>query len=343
MGFRPPTPPPGRLLRLGVVLDTRNAPARIGEVARMCDRAGVDALWVRDRLAAPDGEPRVEAWTALALAAGEVRRARLGAVVDVAFRPPGVMAAMAGTLDAAIGGRLELAFTAGWSEAEHRSFGLPFPDPTQRTERLEAYARAVRTLLTGSLATAGEPFPLEDAELGVASPQPGGPPTFVEATSPAEIAAAGRVADGVLVPGAAVRDADRAVEQIRRASERAGRDPATVGIALEVPVSVGRTWAEAQARAEAESLFDTVGHPSAVGIFGTLEQCQEGVIRLAHAGVTDLRCVLPNSPDVHDVIAQLTAMVVGTVDVLSPGAPKSRAPDPPLGWGGRRMRRGGDG
>ena len=43
------------------------------------------------------------------------------------------------------------------------------------------------------------------------------------------------------------------------------------------------------------------------------------MIALAHAGITDLRCVLPNAPDVHDVIAQLTAIAVGTTDVLRPG------------------------
>ncbi len=59
------------------------------------------------------------------------------------------------------------------------------------------------------------------------------------------------------------------------------------------------------------------------------------MIALAHAGITDLRCVLPNAPDVHDVIAQLTAIAVGTTDVLRPGALRSPAPPPPEGWGGR--------
>ena len=62
-------------------------------------------------------------------------------------------------------------------------------------------------------------------------------------------------------------------------------------------------------------------------MFGTLEHCHERVIALAHAGVTDLRCVLPNAPDVHDVIAQATAMTVGTVAQLAPGA-RARRPRP---------------
>ena len=85
----------------------------------------------------------------------------------------------------------------------------------------------------------------------------------------------------------------------------------------------------------AEPAFAALGPPTLAGVFGTLEQCHERVIALAHAGVTDLRCVLPNAPDIHDVIAQATAMTVGTVAKLAPGAPRSPAPPPPEGWGGR--------
>jgi hypothetical protein len=66
-----------------------------------------------------------------------------------------------------------------------------------------------------------------------------------------------------------------------------------------------------------------------------LEDCQDRVIALAHAGITDLRCLLPSTPDILDVIAQLTAITVGTTDVLIPGSLRSPAPPPPAGWGGR--------
>lgn len=101
--FTPTPAPPGRLARLGVVLDTRNTPDRLREIARMCDRAGIDALWVRDHDAA--GCPRLEAWTALVLAAADTSRVRVGAVLDIALRPAPLVAAMARTLDAALPGR----------------------------------------------------------------------------------------------------------------------------------------------------------------------------------------------------------------------------------------------
>ena len=143
------------------------------------------------------------------------------------------------------------------------------------------------------------------------------------------------VADDVLVAAA---DVDRVAEQARVVRELfalAGRDPAGLGVAVRLPVSIGRTVAEAAARWDAEPAFADLGPPAQAGVFGTLEHCHERVIALAHAGVTDLRCVLPGAPDIHDVIAQVTAMTVGTVGQLAPGAPRSPAPPPPEGWGGR--------
>jgi hypothetical protein len=106
-------------------------------------------------------------------------------------------------------------------------------------------------------------------------------------------------------------------------------------VAARLPVSVGRTSAEAQARWQAEPAFAALGDSEQAGLFGTLEQCHDRVVVLAHAGVSDLRCLLPNAIDIHDVIAQLTAMTIGSADKLVPGAPRTRVPEPPAGWGGR--------
>src|SRR2546427_9865992 len=125
--FRPTRAPRGRLVRLGVVLDTRKAPSRLQEIARMCEGAGIESLWVRDHLSAPDGEPRLEAWTALTLAGMASSRPRIGAMLNIAFRPPGTLAAMAGTLDAAVGGRIELGLSAGGVGGEDGAVGFEFP------------------------------------------------------------------------------------------------------------------------------------------------------------------------------------------------------------------------
>jgi alkanesulfonate monooxygenase SsuD/methylene tetrahydromethanopterin reductase-like flavin-dependent oxidoreductase (luciferase family) len=296
MGFRPTLPPAGRLVRLGLILDTRSGWPEVLETARMCDGSGMDALWVEDHVeprddAIDEAPPPREAWTVLSLIARDVRRTRLGVILNPALRPPAVMAAMASTLDDALGGRLELSFTAGPDLAEDD-------------------VSAVRRLLDGpTIAIAG-------------------------ATEPAFDVAA-RLADDVVLPPSDPVGIARLVGRLRAACERNDRDPATVGVAMVAPVSIGRTTAEASARADADPQFRTVGSPREVGVFGTLEQCQERVIELAHAGVADLRCVVPNAPDMPDVLAQLTAIAIGTIDVLTPGSPRSKSPDPPAGWGGR--------
>jgi hypothetical protein len=96
-----------------------------------------------------------------------------------------------------------------------------------------------------------------------------------------------------------------------------------------VPVSLGRTPAEAEARLELDPTMGGFGDPRVAGLFGTLETGQARVIELAHAGVTDLRCVLPDVADVHDLVAQLTAVVVGDLDTHRPEAPRSADPEPP--------------
>jgi hypothetical protein len=82
-------------------------------------------------------------------------------------------------------------------------------------------------------------------------------------------------------------------------------------------------------------VFVVASHPADGGIFGTLEECQQQVLALAKRGMVDLRCVVPSAPDLGDVIAQLSAVAAGTLQVLSVGG---RSPDPPApeGWGGRR-------
>jgi hypothetical protein len=104
-----------------------------------------------------------------------------------------------------------------------------------------------------------------------------------------------------------------------------------------VPVVVGRTRAEANALVELATGFFGFGDPREHGLFGTLEDCQAQVAWLASVGVRDLRCVLPELPDVLDVLAQLPAIVVGHPSTHHPEAARSPDPPPPP-WAGRRER-----
>jgi hypothetical protein len=121
--------------------------------------------------------------------------------------------------------------------------------------------------------------------------------------------------------------------------ETAGRSHGEASLAVVVPCSIGRTTAEASARAAGDPLLAATGVPLELGLFGTLEQCQQRVLGLARCGVVDVRCVVPMTPDIHDVIAQLSAVSTGTVEVLA-GNGRSPDPPPPAAWGGRPARSG---
>ncbi len=166
-------------------------------------------------------------------------------------------------------------------------------------------------------------------------PAPTRPRIAAVADTPEAVAPLLGVVDDLVLPAWRFPDLETAADEVRAQAQEAARDPATLGVAALLPVSIGRTSTEAEARADRDPRFAMLGHPRDVGLFGTLEECQDRVIALAHAGISDLRCILPAAPDVHDVIAQLTAVTIGTTDVLVPGSLRSPAPPPPDGWGGR--------
>lgn len=276
--FDPTRPPAGRLARLGVVLDAATPEDTI-RLATLCDRAGIEAVWIADRVNLVAGPASSSAWTVAGAVAGHLRRSRLGVIVDAANPDPATDS-----------------------------------PPIGRPSEVTAPARSL-----------GDRRPLEGGSRRLGA--------IVEdmATLPSVL----DVADDIVLPGWVFADLETAADEVRATSADRGRDPSTLGVAALLPVSIGRTRAEAEARADADPAFGRFGHAADIGIFGTLEECQDRVIALAHAGVTDLRCLLPVSVDSHDVIAQLTAITVGTTAVLVPGSLRSPAPAPPEGWGGR--------
>jgi len=56
-------------------------------------------------------------------------------VSPATFRHPSELAKVVATADHVSGGRVELGLGAGWNEAEHRSYGIPFPELSERLER----------------------------------------------------------------------------------------------------------------------------------------------------------------------------------------------------------------
>ncbi len=120
---------------------TQDAWARTLAVARTAERLGFESLWVYDHFHTtpdPTDELTFESFLTLAGVAGVTERARLGHVVTcTGFRNPALVAKMISQLDVMSGGRMVLGIGAGWKREEWEAYGYPFPDLTERLDRLE--------------------------------------------------------------------------------------------------------------------------------------------------------------------------------------------------------------
>ena len=74
---------------------------------------------------------------------------------------------------------------------------------------------------------------------------------------------------------------------------------------------------------------------AAPGLVGTLEDCQQTVAALYAAGMRELRLHLPGTPDIPDVIAQMSTLRGDVLSGLDARSPRSPAPAAPTDWGGR--------
>ncbi len=113
------------------------------QLAHDADEAGLYSFWVMDHLFqignnGPPEDPMLEGYTALAFAAGQTTRIKLGTLVTAAaYRYPAMLVKTVTTLDALSGGRAYLGIGAAWNEMEARSLGIPFPALGERFDRLE--------------------------------------------------------------------------------------------------------------------------------------------------------------------------------------------------------------
>lgn len=211
--------------------------ARLGEVARRLDDAGVDYLTVADHivlgsdlsahdalggaLGYPLTEPYPEPLVTLAAIAAVTSRIRLMTGVLVApLRPAVLLAKSVATLAALSGGRLELGVGSGWQEAEFAALGVPI---AEKVARLDAGLAACRALWRDESFTGLHCYPQPPG--GTVPVWYAGRPTRATLRRVAETGA-GWLPIRQLDPEAAA--AARA--DLDRACEEAGRDPATVGI-----------------------------------------------------------------------------------------------------------------
>lgn len=205
-----------------------------------------------------DGLPGpTDAWTTLAGLARDTSTIRLGTMMTSAtFRHPGVLAIQVAGVDQMSGGRVELGIGAGWFEAEHTAYGIPFPDTRQRFDRFAEQLEVI----TGLWGTpSGETYSFDGAEYQLrdspALPKPvqdGGVPLLVgglgKRRTP-ELAA--RYATEFNLPFVDEDTTAAQYARVRAACEAVERDPATMTWSNALVLCVGADEAEVDRRAAA--------------------------------------------------------------------------------------------
>ena len=101
-------------------------------------------------------------------------------VSPATFRLPGLLANVAATADHVSGGRVELGMGAGWMEREHRAYGFPFPETSERVARFAEQVEIVHRLWSEERVDfRGRYYTLEDAPAQPKPAQSPHPPIIV--------------------------------------------------------------------------------------------------------------------------------------------------------------------
>jgi F420-dependent oxidoreductase-like protein len=196
-----------------------------------------------------------DSWITLAGLARETDRVRLGTMVSAAtFRLPGPLAIAVAQVDAMSGGRITLALGAGWAEEEHHAYGIPFPSPRERFERLEEQLALITgmwdTPVDETFSFDGKHYQLVDCPALPKPVQQPHPPVIVGGTGPRRTPnLAARFADEFNLPPFNPPDATAAAfARVRAACEELGRDPATLELSVTLTIVCGADRDELERR-----------------------------------------------------------------------------------------------
>jgi F420-dependent oxidoreductase-like protein len=232
--------------------------ARISELARQVDQAGLDALWVADHLLQMDptatlDEPMLEAYTTLGFLAAATSRIELGTMVTWAgIRPPALLIKAISTLDALSGGRVWLGIGVGYQATEASMMGLPFPSTAERFDRLEDLLRLAAQMWAGDQ----RPFDgrFDHLESPISEPKPIRRPRVLiggmgERRTIPLVARYGDACNFFDVgdDGATL---GHKLEVLRDACERTGRDPAEIEVTLSTRLAPGESVEQLSNRCE---------------------------------------------------------------------------------------------
>ena len=226
-----------------------------------------------------------DAWITLAGLARDTTTIRLGTMMtSVTFRHPGPLAISVANVDQMSGGRVELGIGAGWYEAEHVKYGIPFPGTGDRFDLLEDNLAIITGLWAtdGGFSHDGHVYQVTDSP-GLPKPAQPKPPVLIGGRGAKRTPAlAARYADEFNLPFVDLETTQAQFARVRAACEAIDRDPDDLAWSNALVLCVGAD--EAEYRRRAEAIGREPDELRANGVAGTPEQAVETLQRFARAG-----------------------------------------------------------
>jgi F420-dependent oxidoreductase-like protein len=257
-------------------------------VARAAEELGFDAFFRSDHyrsMGKVSGLPGpTDAWATLAALARETSRIRLGTLVSPAtFRLPGPLAITVAQVDQMSGGRAELGLGAGWYEAEHTAYGIPFPPVGERFDRYEEQLEIISGLWDtpdgGAFSFSGTYYTVTDSPALPKPVQRPRPPLIIGGTGKSRVPRlAAKFADEYNVPFSSLEDTGAAYGRVREACSAAGRHESSMIYSAAHMVCCGRSKAEVERRTAA------IGMSAGEGLVGTPGEIVEMIGKFAEIG-----------------------------------------------------------
>ena len=278
-------------MRVGLALSQYGAFANrdaVIEVARAAEALGFHSLWTGDRILDPvrprdrypgsaDGRMPpayttfLDPLTVLTVAAGVTSRVRLGtSTLNAPWYSPVLLARTLTSIDVLSSGRLDVGFGLGWSSDEYAAAGVPW---SGRGLRLEEILDVLERIWgEDPVAYEGPLFAVPESRVQPKPVQRPRPPIYLGGYSETALDRVGRRADGWVAAGAPLPRLASRWDTVRRAAEKAGRDPGALRMIVRMnPV-----------------ITEEPGDPDGLPRTGTIDQLAGYARAVAEAGAAEV-------------------------------------------------------
>ena len=263
-------------------------PETLTQAARQAESLGFDSVWCADRIVipweiktpypyaegssfiVPPDRPFFEPLTCLAYLAGRTDKVKLGiSVLVLPYRQPLYWAKIATTIDHLSKGRLILGVGVGWMQEEFDALGANFAErgrlSDEQLDLLKVLWRDERAAFSGAHYRfdniAFAPKPLQQPRI----------PIWVGGEGARAQRRAGEYGDAWfpyfvrMTP----RELKRRFDNVRRAAEKAGRDPEAVRLNCCLPIELSEKplgWEEDRLRGSAEQIAEGIRGYKEIGV-----------------------------------------------------------------------------